>query len=256
MRMDPIKESVEVGVSESVMQEAHQQKQDVAKFQKARNENTFDLGEVLHKIKAVYEEDEDNETYNGLQRYGFQYYHELLGAPEESGGLGISSSTADRCVRLYRKYILELGYEKSMISKFNYTKLDIISKAVTKKNLTHWIKILERSTTQDLIKEREKVIESEGTRTPGDNSKDPITTAIEPTTARDWIEAWDLVHLTVKETCNSPQDKQFVKEVYGQTLDLFKSVLERHARGSKYKRSSEKLLKAIETIVRTENTYK
>lgn len=248
--MEKIIDPVNVKVSESVMNEAHQQKQDVIEIQKARNQNTFEMGAALHKIKLVYEKDELDNTYNGLQRYGFQFYNELLRAPEESGGLGISTSSSDRSVRLHRKYVLELNYPLSIISKFNYTKLDIILKAVTEENVLHWLKMLQFTIPQDLARERDRVLKSKDRSQPGD-SDEPITTAIIPTTARDWIEVWDLLQMNIKESYNSPQDKKFIKEVYSQTIVLFKDVLKRKARGTEFKRSSEKLIKVIDSIVQT-----
>lgn len=235
---------LETQETESIVSQETQQIAELRKLLKDRSKNTFLLGKVLSEIKSVYEKDETLFTFDGLERYGFQFWGQFC------EDLGFAKSSADRAIRLHRKFIVELGTSIDFISGFNYTKLDIICEACTAENYTIWLQLCEDLKIEDLRAERDKFYNTGKLPGDQDQGESEISGSVTPETARDWIESFSLLNESVKQTFVSPQDKKFIKEVYEEVWDLFAEIIRRKARGTEQKKPSEKLLRMMESVVK------
>lgn len=238
-----------ISETESVFSEASVQIQRLRELLHARSQNIFELGAVLSEIKKVYEKDELEFTFEGLKIYQFQFFGQFC------EDLGLFKTTADRAVRLHRKFIEDLGLGLEYVSGFNYTKLDVICEVCDDSNYPYWLQLCEDMKYVDLRKLRSEF------RTTGElpgltSSGDPISTAILPDTARDWIDSFFSLHESVKTIFVAPQDKAFIKEVYEEQWGLFEELLRRKARGTEHKKASDKLLKVMESIVKRPSSLK
>lgn len=237
---------METVTQEAAYNQAYELKIAAIKHWKARSKNVFELGETLHWIKLSYELDVDNGTFQSLKKFGFDSYNQLLSAPIVSGGLDIPIASANRSVRIFRKYCLELGFHRDVISKYNYSKLDQILPVVNKENLEYWLSTIGSMSPGDLS----KLVAAKKEDEAGDSEDESITTAIKPGTAQDWLESVEILFSTMKQTFVSPNEKQFIKALCEDFWEYFRTTAERKARASEFKKPTEKLLSAMEYIVK------
>ena len=109
----------------------------------ARNETDLVLGKYLHEIH----ETEEFKIIAG-EESNFATY---LADPE----IGISQAKATRLMKIYRKYILELGMGYSELRGLDTNTLQRIAREVTPENKDEWIarvKTLSRSDISRLLK--------------------------------------------------------------------------------------------------------
>src|SRR3990172_7349302 len=79
--------------------------------------NIFEIGKYLYEVKSDYDVLPQDICE---AQYGHPTWKSYLAAPENSGGVDMLPQFANRSIRLYQKYCLELGLQKQTVSGEQY----------------------------------------------------------------------------------------------------------------------------------------
>lgn len=107
----------------------------------------------LVEIKLLY----SMWKYNDFKELGFSSFKEFMEAPRNSGGLDISRSWAIQLIKVYQRYVIELGMNEKKLLDISPRKLYLLKGKAKKSNLNTVLSEAENISLHDLQLEKDNI---------------------------------------------------------------------------------------------------